>query len=173
MKVLGGVGKEVLYLDYDGVLHPEGVYRDRHRGKYLGDEYAGHHLFENSNLLRELLEPYPGVRIVLSTTWVRILGFTRARSYLVPELAERVVGATYHSAMQRGVFAQLTRPQQVLADVTRRCPSTWLAIDDITDGWPDKNLPNFVATDPRYGCAEPSVIAELKARMAVKYRSRG
>lgn len=171
MKVLGGIGKKILYLDYDGVLHPEGVYRDRHRGIFLGNEFVGHRLFENANFLCEKLYAYPDVHIVLSTTWVRVLGFSRAKAYLPESLAARVVGATYHSHMPRDIFVEQSRPMQVVADVRRRRPSAWLAVDDVDEGWPQEALPNFVATHPRFGCAEPFVRKELEARLAMNFGS--
>jgi hypothetical protein len=46
----------VLYLDYDGVLHPDDVYTHPRRGLYLRDS-PGHELLEHAGLLAELLAP--------------------------------------------------------------------------------------------------------------------
>jgi len=89
----------VLYLDFDGVLHREDVYRHPKRGIYLGLKGARHALFEHAGLLEELLQPYPDVGIVLWTSWVRVLSFSKARCRLPVALSERVVGATFHSSM--------------------------------------------------------------------------
>lgn len=153
----------VVYLDYDGVLHPEDVYRHPRRGIHLAPEYAGHSLFEHCDLLTAELAPYPEVRIVLSTSWVRALHYTRARSYLPPALRERAVGATYHSQMDRQAFELLSRGEQVVADVARRRPMDWLALDDDGDGWPEYYRRHLVRTDPVQGVA--SVLEELRARL--------
>ncbi len=58
---------DILYLDYDGVLHPEDVWRHPKRGIHFGSAGAGHRLFEHAGLLDEVLRPYPQVRVVLYT----------------------------------------------------------------------------------------------------------
>ena len=63
----------ILYLDFNGVLHHENV---RNFGKGPVMIESGHSLFEWSNRLNIALLPYPEVQIVLSTSWVRILGFS-------------------------------------------------------------------------------------------------
>jgi hypothetical protein len=157
------MNRPVVYLDYDGVLHPEDVFRHPKRGVYLSPRYAGHKLFEHCGLLEAELEPYPDVVLVLSTTWVRVLRYRRALSYLPDSLQMRVVGATFHSAMHRPAFEALSRGQQVLADVGRRKPSDWLALDDDAEHWPDSHRERLVRTDPTLGLS--SAIAELRHRL--------
>ena len=84
----------VLYLDYDGVVHPDEVYLDAHNRIYLRGEST---LFEHAALLEATLAPYPQLRIVLSTSWVRMKGFDRACKRLHQALRERILGATWHS----------------------------------------------------------------------------
>lgn len=168
--------KQVLYLDFDGVLHPEDVHWYHKRGIVL--ESPGHALFEHAALLESLLEPYPELKVVLSTTWVRAKDFNFAKSQLPSGLQSRVVGATYHSAMKReyglsgltnaalnGFFGQLTRYQQVQGDLNRRCPHVWLALDDDTVGWPSQERDNLVAPYCADGLSRPEVLAELKAKL--------
>src|SRR5690606_24977032 len=135
-------------------LHPEDVYRHPRRGIYFGAGGAGHALFENCDVLIEALMRYPEVLIVLSTSWVCVLGYSRARSYLPYELRQRVVGATFHSAMSRDIFQQESRPRQVLSDVRRRHPSAWLALDDVHTGWPVEARSHYSMTHPVLGCAD-------------------
>lgn len=86
--------QQVLYLDFDGVLHPAPVYRHHKRGIYFGVEHSGHKLFENVSALVAALAPYPAVSVVLSTSWVHVLGYSRARSFypnlFVVEWSERL-----------------------------------------------------------------------------------
>jgi hypothetical protein len=51
------IGGAVLYLDFDGVLHPEHVYWRRRRGAHIGAEADGNKLFEHGPLLDSLLDP--------------------------------------------------------------------------------------------------------------------
>lgn len=169
MKNPAGRGDKVLYLDYDGVLHPEDVYRHPKRGIYLWAGYAGHQLFENCHHLIEALAPYPDVQIILSTSWVRVLGYSRARAYLPESLSQRVVGATFHSAMPRDIFAEMSRPNQVLGDIARRKPAAWLAIDDVVEGWPPETLKCFVPSHPVLGCGEANVLNNLKCKLAENF----
>ncbi|MFG6728525.1 HAD domain-containing protein [Burkholderia pseudomallei] len=160
---MGGV---VLYLDIDGVLNPESVYRSRKAGPWIFGA-PGHRLFEHADLLADLLEPYPHVRIVLSTSWVRVYRSVRkvARK-LPPRLRSRVVGATYHSRMDPAEFVAAPRGMQVWADVLRRKPTDWLALDDDYLHWPAWCRDNLVRTDPMLGISEPGVLAELQTKLA-------
>lgn len=47
-------GGRVLYLDFDGVLHPEDVRRRAGRGPYIASP-SGHVLFEHAPLLADVL----------------------------------------------------------------------------------------------------------------------
>jgi hypothetical protein len=153
----------VLYLDYDAVLHPEAVYWHPRRGAYLDAALveAGHRLFEHAELLEVLLEPYPDLTIVLSTSWAVQFGCQRAARRLPPGLRRRVIGATYHSSMDRYAFCDLPRGRQVLADVGRRRPTVWLALDDVNEGWGSERA-NVVITDLVRGIEEPAVLERVR-----------
>ena len=60
----GGQGEPVLYLDFDGVLHP---YEDEDRIFEIPQRV----LFRFESLLEAQLESFPQVKIVLSTTWAK------------------------------------------------------------------------------------------------------
>ncbi|WP_187427617.1 HAD domain-containing protein [Comamonas sp. Z1] len=147
------------------MLHPEAVWRAPRKGIYLALGLENHHLFENANVLVDLMEPYPDVLIVLSTSWVRVLGFTAAASYLPRSLQDRAIGATFHTGMQRDWFTSSPRVHQVLGDVGRRQPSAWVAIDDDAADWPPHTAANFVASDPTYGLSAPQVYLELQQKL--------
>lgn len=166
-KVRGG---HVLYLDYDGVLHHENVYRHPKKGICLsaGPEFT---LFQHASLLDQLLRPYPEVRIVLSTSWVRVLGMQRAASYLPDELRRRVVGATFHSQMFELEFINTPRGQQVFNDYLRRSPARVLAIDDMDDGWPVHFREHLVIADEVHGISPASVQRELSEKLARNFEA--
>ena len=59
----------VLYLDLDGVVHHEKVLWHPSKGIYMSPyEAVGHALFEWVPILESVLEPYPAVALVLSST---------------------------------------------------------------------------------------------------------
>lgn len=154
---LRGENGLILYLDYDGVLHHENCYWHARRGAYLVAP-EGHTLFQHVGLLEELLAPYPDIQIVLSTSWVRRLGYSRTAKRLPSALRQRVIGATYHSLMNRDEFEATSRGMQIWADVMRRKPRAWLALDDDWEGWPEFCQSNYVPTNEVTGLSDPIVL---------------
>lgn len=146
-----GAGELVLYLDFDGVLH----HAD-----------APHILFQHTPLLEMLLAPYPNIKIILSTSWVRVYGCTKAANQLSPSLHARVIGATFHSAMDEHQFAQAPRGMQVWGDVLRRHPKDWIALDDDDLGWPKWCRDKYVKTNAHDGISDPLVFAEIARKLA-------
>ena len=162
-----GTHGHVLYLDFDGVLHHEDV-RVKRTGPYIaaGAQYK---LFEHAPVLAELLDPYPHVRIVLSTSWVRRYGCSKTAKNLPWKLRERVVGATFHSQMNADEFWAAPRGMQVWGDVVKRLPWKWLALDDTWQDWPKWTLDNFVRTHEQLGISDPAVLDELRTKLAQKF----
>lgn len=160
-----GCGLPVLYLDFDGPLHYDNACWHPRRGVYLVAP-AGHVLFQHVGLLEDALKPHPQVRIVLSTSWVRVFGYSRAKKWLSEALRARVIGATFHSRMNRFDFEAMSRAEQILADVQRRRPSNWLALDNDGEGWPQDHREHLVLTDDRDGLSVPAVLAELRSKLA-------
>jgi hypothetical protein len=154
-------GGQVLYLDFDGVLHPKDVEVEPRRGPFVSSP-EGHTIFEHAELLAGLLDPYPHVRIVLSTGWVKRYRYSGAQRRLPPRLFERCIGATWHREMPLEVFEAMSRGQQVRADVARRQPQAWLALDDLDEGWEEARGHSVVITHPIHGIGAPPVLELLK-----------
>jgi hypothetical protein len=153
----------ILYLDFDGVLHPDEVYRIR--GKIVL-KCDGMSLFEWAPLLAEQLEPYPDLKIVLSTSWVRVLSFNEARDWLPEALQRRVIGATWHREMGQNWWQSLSRYQQISLHARRHKIARWLAIDDDVTDWPDECRAPLVATDSLLGVAAPDTRTLLARKLA-------
>lgn len=150
-----------LYLDYDGVLHPDEVY-------FVGGQVVlrmdGFSLFEWSSILEELLGPYPKVQILLATSWVRVVGFDEALSRLSAGLQRRVVGATWHPHVPRG-WERYSRFEQIRGNVERHRHSRWLALDDDGAGWPPEYAGNLVLTDSLLGLGVVSAQTDLRTKL--------
>ena len=159
-----GEGGLVLYLDYDGVLHHENVLLHPRIGAYLSAP-DGYVLFQHSELLERLLAPYPAVQIVLSTSWVRRYGCTKAAKNLRPALRSRVIGATFHSRMDEQLFSETPRGMQVWSDVLRRKPRDWLALDDDWLDWPKWCLGKYVRTHEHAGLSDSAVQAQFTEKL--------
>jgi hypothetical protein len=160
-----GTDQLVLYLDFDGVLHHENCVWHPRRGAYLvaPERYR---LFQHVELLEQMLEPYPQLQIVLSTSWVLRYGCSATTKRLPPALQSRVIGATFHSRhMRDDDFLYLPRGRQVAEDVMRRRPLYWLALDDNEEGWPPEHLGKWVHTHMYEGISDPEVQAEFNQKL--------
>jgi hypothetical protein len=155
----------VLYLDFDGVLHDDAVYWSPKIGIHILT--PDRTLFEWMPILESLLVPYPEVKIVLSTSWVRARSFNFAKRQLAPALQGRVIGATFHNReMSKCVFDCMSRGAQVLADVQRRRPAAWLALDNDDQNWPANCRENLIKTEDHLGLSAPEVQAAIRERLA-------
>ena len=122
-------------------------------------------------MLDELLKPYSDVLIVLSTSWVRTYGVTRTAKFLPEGLRQRVVGATFHSRMDRISFMNLPRGQQVYEDFLRRKPANIVAIDDLNEGWDEPFSDHLVLTHPTHCISDQTVLDELRAKLEREFLS--
>ncbi len=160
----------LLFLDFDGVLHPDSAYLVRGRPTLRGEGK----LFMWAPLLVDVLADFPEVQIVLSTSWARQLSFSRARHWLPPALRPRVIGATWHTRMSlrheegRGVatwWDGATRYEQIKRYASRTGRSDWVAIDDQPEGWAADDLEKLVHTNGETGLSEAHALALLVDRL--------
>ena len=138
--------RPTLYLDFDGVLHPDEVYRRRDGSilvKYVPGMNAA--LFMWAAGLEERIFNRD-VQVVLATSWVKVLGFQRALDRLPESIASKVVGSTYHSS-RRQDWDQYTRYQQIQGHATRHRIQTWLALDNDVEDWSPKAEHHLCACD--------------------------
>lgn len=156
----------VLFLDFDGVLHPDDVYRTR-RGLELR---APGQLMMHAGILIAILREFPHVKISLSTSWVRILGYRRARAALPPELQDLTVSSTWHSRMPKAPFEgydMYSRYQQIRAAVTRAGLTNWIALDDDPfESWPNYDR-RLIRTDPNLGLSSVLIQEALRVKLRV------
>lgn len=155
---------QVLFLDYDGVLHPDAVYRTKH-GLELR---APGKIMMHAHILCDLLQDFPRVHIALSTSWVRLLGYNRAKAALPPALQARTISATWHSRMLRSQiegYDSWSRHEQIRAAVTRAGITRWVAVDDDPDfSWPATDH-RLIRCEPHLGLGSEQTQAELRAKL--------
>jgi hypothetical protein len=145
----------ILYLDFNGVLHDSMVMRNRKRGLYLAK--AERSFFEWMPILDELLVPYPDLKIVLSTSWVRAVSFDTAKYDLSPGLQDRVIGSTFHHpGLSPTAFDTMSRG----------LPANWFAIDDDAYGWPAAHRNKLIETKPDLGLSDPAAQDAVRAMLA-------
>ena len=153
----------VLFLDFDGVLHPDAVYLNR-QGPTLKAEGT---LFMWAPILTNLLVDFPMISLVLSTSWVRHLGYKRALAYLPVELQQRVIGATWHSSMAKNwmdenLWDGKSRYDQICRYAARSQLGEWIALDDDIQGWAEDSAQRLIACTPDLGLSAAQTQAELR-----------
>lgn len=162
----------VLFLDFDGVLHPDRAYLKSGRPILVGDGT----LFMWADILVELLAPHPEIQVVISSSWARELRFSKAKKYLPLAIQNKVIGATWHSRMAKHPDAEhrlhstwwdhSTRYDQIKRYVDRAKITNWLAIDDHPTGWKDHDKYRLIYTNSETGISDPVVIDCLKHKCA-------
>lgn len=162
--------RHVLFVDYDGTLHRGDAYRTPNG---IVSSHPSVQLFEFADILAGVIAPYPKLELVLSTSWVKALGFNRARAWLpLPELRERVTGATYHSKLHdRRLWNQIPRGEQIRRYVERHHLVNWLAIDDRDDGFDDAQS-HLVHCDENLGLGDASTQQILKRSLSAVFGQR-
>lgn len=161
----------ILFLDYDGVLHPSDVYIvDGKPVLEAGDDMK---LFMHAPLLERILSVFPEAKIVLSTSWTNQFDFEFARDQLPEALRSRVVDSTWNEENERSkTFWHhcMTRYEQILGYVERHGITNWLAVDDNDRGWPDDQRDRLVhCEDNFYGISHPQVIGQLMDSLFYTY----
>lgn len=147
----------LLFLDYDGVLHPSEVYVDREGAAYLKEPGE---LFMWAPILVDLLAPYPEVRIVLSTSWARHYGGGVAAARLPEPLRLRVVGSTEHQwPMERG------REVANFIAVNGIQEHHWLALDDNPWGWESSPRGALILCHPSVGLSRDETQEQVAERL--------
>jgi hypothetical protein len=157
-----------LFLDFDGVLHPDEAYLKKGEPVLFGEGQ----LFMWGQVLAEMLDPYPLVLIILSTDWVRHFGFDEAAFHLIPPLRARVIGSTWVGRgwdgwKERGIAVENYVKQNAIDD--RR----WLALDDDDSGWSAEGRRNLILCNPRRGISDPDVQATFAEKLKVMTDDEG
>ncbi|WP_215779861.1 HAD domain-containing protein [Paludibacterium sp. B53371] len=161
-KVRKGAREMILFLDFDGVLHPDAVYLEK-RGPVLR---APGELFMWAGLLEDALAPHPDLKIVLSTSWVRFRSFSRTRKALPSRLQSRVIGATWHSRTDPVEWRELSRYQQIRRYLSRTSPTEWLALDDDDEAWGENDRYRLILTDPSQGIGKQDTLTDFREKLA-------
>jgi hypothetical protein len=136
----------IVFLDFDGVLHPDPC-RDHKR------------LFEHAPRLAAALAPFARVAVVLSTSWRTEHGAQALAAQLPPTLRDQVVGSTraLHQIDRRPALAAYRRQAECLDWIDREQPGRrWFALDDRPDQF-EPYCDRLIATDGRRGLDETTL----------------
>lgn len=135
----------VIFLDFDGVLHPV--------------PYAEAEVFCFLDEFLSMLDYFPGVRIVISSSWRFQLNIDELQS-MFGRHGDRLVGVTPDAHL-----SNFPRLGEILEWIrTNGYQGKWLAIDDAFDEFPDLH-PNLFLCDRKVGLDNQSII-QLRSRIA-------
>jgi hypothetical protein len=149
----------VLFLDYDGVLHPVGGSASfppgaSRPGRYLARLPLLESLLRESGLER--------IGVVVSSTWRVAYKLAQLRGQFAPDLRQRMIGVTpqlerfkTRHARHEEIAAWLAGHPEVRA---------WVAVDDDLHGFPEQARAQLVATDAQTGLS-PRDIDLLRERL--------
>lgn len=159
----------ILFLDFDGVLHPPEVHNTPD-----GPELLTHgKLFMHARHLEDTLGYHPEVKIVLSTSWVSRMGYEVTLSYMPAKLRASVVGTTWRESQQVGTYSfdsqdRMTRFQQIWSYVYSHQIKNWLALDDLhsnTEQWPSEHKNHLILCNGALGLGDQEVQAALNTAL--------
>ena len=153
---------KILFLDFDGVLHPFNVRFSESLELALISEDKSLSLFCWAHLLESILDdeyPQGQIKIVLSTTWGHRYGLKEAAKRLTTGLQSRVVGGTIGYPQSRG-----RQIEQHVEDMSISIKD-WIAIDDDDYLWPKHLSQKLVKTDDNLGLSEKSTQQYLRLKL--------
>lgn len=163
-----------LFVDFDGTLHRGSGLMDADGGLSLD---TGIPLFEFAPLLASLLEPYPRVEIVLTSSWMYKLSLEQMVSYLPEPLARRVVGSTHGYKARFGYLQDgSARTYIIRSYVFNHKLKHWLAIDDSVYGAYHLSSdflpldPHLVLLDSKQGIGSPEAQQRILEWLAEVHR---
>lgn len=159
---------KIIFLDVDGVLHRGDVLRDPDTSE-ITTEFSLYDLFEFEPLLASLLEPYPDVKIVLSTSWITMPdGVHEVTSRMSESMLPRVIGNTFsESKLPASAWNRMRRGIQIRDYCARHGidKSDWIALDDRKDGFDEGFEDNLIRTYPYAGLGDISALREIRSKM--------
>lgn len=136
----------IIFLDFDGVLHPRPVDR---RG-----------IFCHLPNLEEILREFPYIKIVISSSWREVYPFDVLTEIFSIDIQERILGGTPITRQTEKWPRYAEIMQWVLGN---HYDKLWLGLDDAKDEFP-VNCNNLIACKPEIGFND-CIASELRTRI--------
>jgi hypothetical protein len=110
----------ILFVDFDGTLHPDGCECDQ--------------FFCRTPLLEEVLRGFPHVQVVISSSWGQVHPLAQLREFFSDDIKARIIDVTPGKLLLSQIPPELwnfVREAQCEYWIrTKRPGARWLAIDD-------------------------------------------
>jgi len=140
---------DILFLDFDGVCHPEGCLSAR--------------LFEKLPLIEAFLREQPHIEVVISSSWRAYRKLDDLRKHFSPDIATRVVGLTPILARRAFLGSAEAGPRVRELECLQWLQSSsqpdamWVAIDDQA-GLFTPGCTNLITTKSTTGFTEDDLV---------------
>jgi HAD domain in Swiss Army Knife RNA repair proteins len=145
----------ILFLDFDGVMHP----------------LKGTDLFCREEHLARALRDFPGVDVVISSSWRETHTLTNMLTFFLTDLRSRIVGVTPVIEIRNGVDVPGVRWREInqyLSD-TGNEHRPWVALDDDPGNFPAE-CAELILCDSNHGFGNA---AEKALRAALANNGKG
>lgn len=130
----------IIFLDFDGVLHPFFPRRDR--------SDAENQLFSYLPRLESVLRDFPEWKVVITSSWRENRPWENVIRAFSPDIVERVVGSTRVIRVKEPPYSRHPRHDEVLAYLQENSllETRWIALDDDPRLYP-VGCPNLLLCD--------------------------
>lgn len=159
----------ILFLDFDGVLHPDGaILKNGAPCMPCGSDF-----FVWASGLQNALAMYDQsqLQIVLSTSWAHSLGYRYACEALPADIGCRVIDATWHkdhylvTGITNSRWWKMPRHKQIELYTEKHSIHQWLAIDNNHDGFGPSKEDCIVRCDSAKGLSCPDTRQSLSGKL--------
>jgi len=112
----------LLFLDFDGVLHPQ----------YDGEPTPVDQVFCHLPRFEAIMRDFPSVEIVISSTWRNQFTLEQLRSRFSPDISARIIDVTPQAEHADGKYLPTRREGEILdwLAIDGRSDVPWIALDD-------------------------------------------
>ena len=147
----------IIFLDFDGVLHPEPCREEQ--------------FFCHLPKLEALLREFPDVQIVVSSSWRNDRTLDELRSFFSLDIAAKIIGCTpyYRDLPELVELIGVTYTRQAEVEGWLRAFGRpwekWVALDDRAY-WFKPFLPNLIKCDANMGITD-EVLSTLKTKILI------
>jgi hypothetical protein len=153
----------ILYLNFDGVLHPDQVFYEK--GYMPSLLTPRHYALEHAELLASALEGFGEVAIVLNTWWTFYLGFDACKDLLPATLAARVSDSTMRHIGTYGTMP--SRREEAELHIARQRFRPWMILDHNHAQYRRDFQPNLLLLDPCEGLGSRAAQRRIERRLSL------